>query len=99
MSHAADALDVTEGQREVLDGLARSQTLSFRVVQRARALLLVADGVSNVEIAEVVGVARATVLAWRADFRRQGLVDSARSARAAVASRLSQPRRSRRWLI
>src|SRR6266699_2879914 len=55
MSRAAEALDVTEGQREVLDALARSQTLSFRVVQRARALLLAADGVSNVEIAEVVG--------------------------------------------
>src|SRR6266571_816614 len=54
MSRAAEALDVTEGQREVLDALARSQTLSFRVVQRARALLLAADGVSNVEIAEVV---------------------------------------------
>jgi len=75
MSRAADGLDVTEGQREVLDALARSQTLPFRVVQRARALLLAADGVSNVEIAEVVGVSRPTVLVWRAEFARQGLVD------------------------
>jgi transposase len=59
----------------VLDTLARSQTSPFRVVQRARALLLAADGVSNVEIAEVVGVSRPTVLAWRADFAERGLVD------------------------
>jgi hypothetical protein len=74
MSRVAAALDVAEGQREVLDALARSQTLSFRVVRRARVLLLAADGVSNVKIAEVVGVSRPTVLAWRAEFERRGLV-------------------------
>ncbi len=50
MGRAAEALVVSEGQREVLDTLARSQTLPFRVVQRARALLLATDGVANVEI-------------------------------------------------
>ena len=75
MSRAAEASDMSEGQLEVLDTLARSQTLSFRVVQRARALLLAVDGVSNVEISEVVGVSRPTVLAWRADFAQQGLAD------------------------
>jgi len=75
MSRAAEALDATGGQREVLDALARSQTLPFRVVQRARALLLAADGVSNVEIAEMVGVSRPTVLGWRAEFIQRGLVD------------------------
>jgi transposase len=75
MGQAAEALDVPEGHREVLDTLARSQTLPFRVVQRARALLLAADGVTNVEISELVGVSRPTVLAWRADFAERGLVD------------------------
>src|SRR6266511_5951525 len=37
--------------------------------------LLAADGVSNVEIAELSGVSRPTVLAWRADFAARGLVD------------------------
>jgi len=37
--------------------------------------LLAADGVSNVEISEVVGVSRPTVLAWRGDFAQRGLVD------------------------
>jgi hypothetical protein len=72
---AAEALEVSEGQRQVLDNLARSQTLPFRVVQRARALLLAADGVANVEIAELVGVSRPTVLAWRAGFADRGLVE------------------------
>src|SRR6266542_2216768 len=75
MGRAADALEVSDGQREVLDALARSQTLPFRVVTRARVLLLAADGVSNVEIAELAGVSRPTVLAWRADFAQRGLVD------------------------
>src|SRR6266511_1534149 len=75
MGRAADALEVSAGQREVLDALARSQTLPFRVVTRARVLLLAADGLSNVEIAEVAGVSRPTVLAWRADFAERGLVD------------------------
>src|SRR6266511_3401753 len=61
MGRAADALEVSDGQREVLDALARSQTLPFRVVTRARVLLLAADGVSNVEIAELAGVSRPTV--------------------------------------
>src|SRR6266498_3226615 len=75
MGRAADALEVSDGQREVLDALARSQTLPFRVVTRARVLLLAADGLSNVDIAEVAGVSRPTVLAWRADFAERGLVD------------------------
>src|SRR6266545_4050729 len=75
MGRAAEALEVSDGQREVLDALSRSQTLPFRVVQRARVLLLAADGVSNVEIAELAGVSRPTVLAWRADFAQRGLVD------------------------
>jgi transposase/DNA-binding XRE family transcriptional regulator len=75
MGRAAEALEVSEGQCEVLDSLARSQTLPFRVVRRARALLLAADGVSNTEIAQVVGVSRPTVLAWRAEFTERGLVD------------------------
>ena len=72
---AAEALEVSDGQRDVLDAIARSQTLPFRMVARARALLLAGDGVSNVEIAELVGVSRPTVLAWRADFAQRDLVD------------------------
>ena len=57
----------------MLESLVRSGTSEHRLVQRARVLLLAADGVSNVEIAEASGASRPTVLAWRAQFARDGL--------------------------
>ena len=74
MSVAASPLPMTDGQREVLESLVRSRTSEFRVVQRAQVLLLAADGVSNVEVAERCEVSRPTVLAWRAQFEAEGLV-------------------------
>ncbi len=74
MSRAAAPLAISDGQREVLWSLSHSQTAAHRVVQRARVLLLAADGVSNSEISELVGVSRPTVLAWRGQFERDGLI-------------------------
>ena len=74
MSRAAAPLAISDGQREVLETLARSQSAAHRVVQRAQVLLLAGDGVSNSEISEVVGVSRPTVLAWRGEFEKDGLV-------------------------
>src|SRR3982074_3838994 len=74
MSVAASPLPMTDGQREVRGGVVRSRTSEFRVVQRAQVLLLAADGVSNVEVAERCEVSRPTVLAWRAQFEAEGLV-------------------------
>jgi transposase len=73
VSRSASSLRLTDGQREVLETLVRSRTSEHRLVQRARVLLLAADGVSNVEIAEASGVSRPTVLAWRAQFEGDGL--------------------------
>ena len=56
-----------------METLAGSQAAAHRVVQRAQVLLLAADGVSNSEISEVVGVSRPTVLAWRGQFEKDGL--------------------------
>src|SRR5258705_8996641 len=72
MSAAASPLPMTDGQREVLEALVRSRTSEFRVVQRAQVLLLAADGVSNVEVAERCEVSRPTVLAWRAPVEGEG---------------------------
>jgi transposase len=68
-------LAVSDGQRDVLEVLANSRTAAHRVVQRARVLLLAADGVSNSEISDVVGVSRPTILAWRAQFAEDGLAE------------------------
>ncbi|MEO6884656.1 MAG: IS630 family transposase, partial [Jatrophihabitantaceae bacterium] len=64
---------MSDGQRETLQRLARSQAAPHRQVQRAEALLLAGDGVANSQIAQRVGVKTATVRAWRARFAEDGL--------------------------
>lgn len=54
------------------------------LAQRARIVLLAADGVSNTEIAARVGVSRQTVVSWRSRYMRRGIVglhDEARPGR------------------
>jgi transposase len=64
---------MSESQREILERLAASQTAAYREVQRARVLLLAADGVANAQIATETGVTPVTVRAWRKRFAEQGL--------------------------
>jgi transposase len=73
MMTPAAALPMSEGQRDALEVIARSQTGAYRQVQRARALLLAAEGVANMQIAERVGVTPVTVRAWRSRFTDEGL--------------------------
>ena len=73
MSKPAAALVVSRGQREVLETLSVSRTAPLREVQRARALLMAADGVANMQVASRVAVTPMTVRAWRARFEAQGL--------------------------
>ena len=69
------AMLIVDSQREVLAKLCRSRTAPYRQVQRARVLLLAADGVANTLIAESVGVSPATVSNWRERFEQDGLRD------------------------
>jgi len=69
----AAALVMSDGQREALEVIAKSRTAPFRQVQRARVLLLAADGVANARIAAQVGVCPATVRSWRCRFEADGL--------------------------
>lgn len=73
MNHPAPALELTEGQRLTLETLAKSRTAPHRNVQRARALLLAAQGVANTRIATEIGVSAITVRAWRDRFAADGL--------------------------
>jgi transcriptional regulator with XRE-family HTH domain len=61
------------GQRNALETLARAHSAPHRQVQRAKALLLAADGVANTRIADEVGVTTVTVRAWRNRFAEEGL--------------------------
>ncbi len=74
MSKPAVALVISEGQREVLERLSVSRTAPLREVQRARALLLAADGVANTLIADRLGLTPVTVRSWRTRFETHGLV-------------------------
>jgi transposase len=69
----ASALALREGDRAELERLTRASSVRAGLAQRARIVLLAAEGVGNTEIAERVGVARQTVLTWRARYRDGGM--------------------------
>ncbi|MPV50910.1 helix-turn-helix domain-containing protein [Pseudactinotalea sp. HY160] len=70
---AAPPLPMSDSQRATLEQLSRSQSAAHRQVQRAKALLLAADGVANTRISAEVGVTPVTVRAWRERFAEDGL--------------------------
>jgi transposase len=73
MMTPAAALEISDGQREALEVIAKSRTAPYRQVQRARVLLLAGEGVANAQIAVRTGVSPATVRAWRTRFAQEGL--------------------------
>ena len=73
MSRAAAPLVMSQGQRETLVKVARSQTALHREVVRAKALLAAADGVANTRIAADLAVTAVSVRAWRERFAAEGL--------------------------
>ena len=80
----AALLGLREGDREQLERWVRSSTIPAGLAQRARIVLLAADGVPNVEIAERLGVSKPTVTSWRDRYRDGGIAaldDRPRSGR------------------
>ena len=62
----------------------RASSVRAGLAQRARIVLLAADGVSNTQIAVMVGVSRPTVIDWRSRYESSGLAgldDAPRSGR------------------
>jgi DNA-binding NarL/FixJ family response regulator len=66
------ALGLRDVDRERLSAWTRSSAVRAGLAQRARIVLLAADGVSNTQIATLVGVSRQTVVSWRARYARSG---------------------------
>src|ERR1035441_3664202 len=66
-------LAVSDEQRSVLEKLLRSHTAPHRDVQRARVLLMAADGFASTRIAQEVHVSPTTVNRWRERFSQVGL--------------------------
>ena len=84
------------GDESRLRTVLRCSTAGAGVAQRARIVLLAAEGVSNAEIGRRVGVSRPTVLTWRARYEQSGIVglgDLDRSGRPPV---IDGPRYRRR---
>src|ERR1700694_5788018 len=73
MRPASPVLSMTEGQREILERVAKARRAPHREVTRARALLLAGEGVANTAIAGRLGVSASSVVAWRERFAAEGL--------------------------
>ena len=97
----AEPLLLRTGDRAELERLTRSSTVAAAMAQRARIVLLAAEGVANYVIAERVGVTRPTVNLWRSRYVENGLaglVDVKRPGRprqvdraAIIAATLTPP--------
>jgi transposase len=82
-----EALALRAGDEETLRSWMRSSTVPAGLAQRARIVLLAAEGRSNTEIARLVGVSLPTVRSWRTRYRSggiDGLDDRPRSGRPPV---------------
>ena len=61
-----------DAERAELQSLSRRATAPFRLVMRARVVLLAADGLANCAIAERLGICQDTVRKWRRRYCGQG---------------------------
>jgi len=73
MSAPAPALTVTPEQRQVLETSTRSRVLPHRMVQRARLILMAADGIANEVIADRLSISKPKVIRWRRRFQADGV--------------------------
>ena len=62
-----------DAERAELESLSRRATAPFRLVMRARVVLLAADGVANRVIAERLGICQGTARKWRRRYGEQGI--------------------------
>lgn len=83
-------ITIADEDRTKLEKIANSQTEEYRKVQRAKILLLSADGMSNTDIAAAIGVHRNTVATFVTKYSAAGfdyaMNDSSRSGRPNVIS-------------
>jgi transposase len=83
----APPLVLRDGDSDRLGAVVRSTSARAGLVQRARIVLLAAQGYPNTDIAELVGASRPTVILWRSRYDERGmagLVDGSRPGRPRV---------------
>jgi transposase len=89
------SIELTAEEREELSARSRSRSLRASDVQRARLILLLADGVPYRAVAEKLGCSQTTVSLWRARFqenRLEGLYGRHRGSQASAASQRLEAR-------
>jgi transposase len=69
----ATSINLTSEERAELDGLARSTKTEHRMRQRARIVLLAADGMATRAIGRAVGCTTGTASKWRVRYAQQRL--------------------------
>src|SRR6266487_3208784 len=69
----APTISLTNEQAHELTRLARSKRTSVRLAQRARIVLLAAQGLQNKDIAEQLGIGRVQVARWRKRYLEAGM--------------------------
>jgi len=82
--NVAVAIELTDDERVELEAWTRRRTSAQALAQRSRIVLLAAEGLTNTEIAERLGVSRNMAMTWRSRFAEQrldGLLDEPRPGR------------------
>jgi adenosylmethionine-8-amino-7-oxononanoate aminotransferase/transposase len=75
-------LELSDQERRVLRGWSRQRSAASSLVLRSKIVLACAEGKTNSQVAQMLGVSRETVRKWRSRFvtgRLEGLVDQPRS--------------------
>ena len=89
MAKHQQIVSVTAKQREELDGLLRRPSVAAGLAKRARAILLLAEGISVSATGRIVQMQRRHLYKWADRFERQGvagLQDGKRTGRPPVFS-------------
>ena len=80
MPNRVRILTVPDSDRAELERRARSEGAPARVVERARIVLLAADGLTGPQIARRAGCTEPTVIKWRRQYAGAGLAGLDRRA-------------------
>jgi len=88
-SNTAVGIELSVQERAQLEAWSRRRTSAQALAQRSRIVLAAAEGLTNTEVAERVGVSRNTAATWRSRFaehRLDGLSDEPRPGRPRTIS-------------
>ncbi len=95
MPNRVRTVEVPEADRRELERRVRAKGAPAREVERARIVLLAAEGVPGKQIAAIVGCAEPTVVTWRRRYAERGLAGLADEPRPGKPSPLPEALRDR----